>query len=192
MERFDDRLAGARLRERRVEVRLEVVERVDPEDPALAARIGRLQHRRQADLERAVPLAEVTHRGERGLATPCSAKTRRIATLCVIACAVSTPMPGNPSASATAATTGTARSADTVSTPSTECSRPTSLDRRDVGEVDHLARRSLRRGRGRPRSGRRRRRVVRARAHARSPGAGAAPRRRKGPFPPPRAILLRG
>ena len=32
---------------------------------------------------------------------------------------VSVPIPGNPSASATAATTGTARSAETVRTPST-------------------------------------------------------------------------
>ena len=41
-----------------------------------------------------------------------------MATLCVIRCAVSMPMPGSPRASATAATTGTARSAETVSTPS--------------------------------------------------------------------------
>ena len=42
----------------------------------------------------------------------------RIAILCVIRCAVSTPIPGSPRASATAATTGTARSALTVITPS--------------------------------------------------------------------------
>ena len=41
-----------------------------------------------------------------------------MATLCVIRCAVSVPIPGRPRASATAATTGTARSALTVKTPS--------------------------------------------------------------------------
>ena len=55
---------------------------------------------------------------KRGCGTPASAKRRRIATLCVIRCAVSTPIPGRPRASAIAATTGTARSALTVSTPS--------------------------------------------------------------------------
>ena len=55
---------------------------------------------------------------KRGCGTPASASRRRIATLCVIRCAVSMPIPGRPRASATAATTGTARSAETVSTPS--------------------------------------------------------------------------
>ena len=41
-------------------------------------------------------------------------------------------------ARSTAATTGTARSAETVRTPSTSCRRATSLDRVDVREVDHL------------------------------------------------------
>ena len=49
------------------------------------------------------------------------------------------PIPGRPSASATAATTGTARSADTVSTPSTSCRRADVGDGLDVGEVDDLA-----------------------------------------------------
>ena len=64
---------------------------------------------------------------------------RRIAILCVIRCAVSTPIPGSPSASATAATTGTARSAETVSTPSTRVPASDLRDRLDVGEVDRLA-----------------------------------------------------
>src|SRR6478672_84388 len=55
---------------------------------------------------------------KRGCGTPTSASRRRIAILCVIRCAVSTPMPGSPRASAIAATTGTARSALTVRTPS--------------------------------------------------------------------------
>src|SRR5687767_12826823 len=64
---------------------------------------------------------------KRGCGTPASASVRRIAILCVIRCAVSVPIPGRPSASATAATTGTARSADTVRTPSTEWRRATSV-----------------------------------------------------------------
>ena len=63
----------------------------------------------------------------RGCGTPPSASLRRIATLCVIRCAVFVPIPGSPSASATAATTGTARSADTVSAPSTANLRATSI-----------------------------------------------------------------
>src|SRR3954447_24368008 len=54
----------------------------------------------------------------RGCGTPASARRRRIATLCVIRCAVSPPIPGSPGASATGATSGTARSALTVRTPS--------------------------------------------------------------------------
>ena len=74
----------------------------------------------------------------RGCGTPASASRRRIAILCVIRCAVSVPIPGRPRASATAATTGTARSALTVSTPSSR-SRARRLQHRvDVGEVDHL------------------------------------------------------
>src|SRR6476619_4551036 len=64
---------------------------------------------------------------KRGCGTPASSKRRRIATLCVIRCAVSLPIPGSPSVSATAATTGTARSAETVRTPSTSWRRPTSV-----------------------------------------------------------------
>ena len=75
----------------------------------------------------------------RGCGTPASASVLRIAILCVIRCAVSLPIPGSPSSSATAATTGTARSADTVRTPSTAWRRATSVTRGDVGEVDGLA-----------------------------------------------------
>ena len=39
-----------RRRERLVQVRLDVVERLDAEDAALPARVGRLEHRREADL----------------------------------------------------------------------------------------------------------------------------------------------
>ena len=67
--------------------------------------------RRRSDERRAAPRTAAAARRPRRAA-------RRIATLCVIRCAVSTPIPGSPRASATAATTGTARSADTVSTPS--------------------------------------------------------------------------
>ena len=48
-------------------------------------------------------------------------------------------MPGRPSASATAATTGTARSAETVRTPSTEWRRPTSVTAATSREIDGLA-----------------------------------------------------
>ncbi len=64
---------------------------------------------------------------KRGCGTPASASRRRIAILWVIACATAVPIEGRPSASVTAATTGTARSADTVSAPSTPCRRATSV-----------------------------------------------------------------
>src|SRR5262245_55566329 len=66
--------------------------------------------------------AIVRRAAKRGCGTPTSASRRRIATLCVMRCAVSAPIPGSPRASATAATTGTARSAETVSTPSSSMS----------------------------------------------------------------------
>ena len=75
---------------------------------------------------------------KRGCGTPASASRRRIAILWVIKCAVSVPIPGRPRASATAATTGTARSADTVSTPSICKPRRRLQHGRDVGEVDDL------------------------------------------------------
>ena len=49
VEALDDRLPLRRLGERRVEVRVEVVLRGEPEDAALAARVGGLQHGREAD-----------------------------------------------------------------------------------------------------------------------------------------------
>ncbi len=54
----------------------------------------------------------------RGCGTPASASRRRMAILFVISFAVSVPTPGRPSASASRATIGTARSACTVVTPS--------------------------------------------------------------------------
>ena len=71
-------------------------------------------------------------------ARPSSAKARRITILCVIRCATAVPIDGSPRRSVTAATTGTARSAETVSAPSTAWRRATSVDRVDVGEVDRL------------------------------------------------------
>ena len=129
-----------RLGERRVQVRVEVVGGLEAEDAALAARVGRLEHRREADrLERgARPRRGARTAAKRGCGTPASASVRRIATLCVIRCAVSVPIPGRPSASATAATTGTARSAETVSTPSTRVPARRLAHRVEVGEVDHL------------------------------------------------------
>ena len=47
-EPLEDALLLGRLRERRVEVAVEVVGALDPEDAALAARVGRLQHRGHA------------------------------------------------------------------------------------------------------------------------------------------------
>ena len=48
-EFLEDRLAGRRFRQRRVEVPLEVAERTQEEEAALASRVGRLQHGRKAD-----------------------------------------------------------------------------------------------------------------------------------------------
>ena len=82
--------------------------RLDVEDAALAARVGRLQHRRQRRPSSSARAALGRSRApaKRGCGTPASASVRRIAILCVIRCAVSVPIPGSPSASATAATTG--------------------------------------------------------------------------------------
>ena len=75
---------------------------------------------------------------KRGCGTPASASRRRIATLCVIRCALSTPIPGSPRASATAATTGTARSARDGEHAVDLQPRRRLQHRRDVGEVDDL------------------------------------------------------
>ena len=48
-----------------MQVRVDLVERLDAEDAALAARVGRLQHRREADLvRRAAPLRDRADGGE--------------------------------------------------------------------------------------------------------------------------------
>ena len=49
VEAFDDRLLRRRLGERGMHVGVELVLRLDVEDPALAAGVGRLQHRRHPD-----------------------------------------------------------------------------------------------------------------------------------------------
>ena len=49
VEALDDRLLGGGLGERHVQVGVELVLRLDVEDAALPARVGRLQHRRHAD-----------------------------------------------------------------------------------------------------------------------------------------------
>ena len=75
-----------------------------------------------------------------GCGTPSSAKRAAHRDLVASSGApTSVPIPGSPSAPSTAATTGTARSAETVSAPSTACRRATVEHRVDVGEVDRLA-----------------------------------------------------
>jgi hypothetical protein len=65
LEALDDRLLGRRLGQRPVEVPLEVVQRVEPEDAALATRVGRLQHGREPDSARgAARLVQRPHRRE--------------------------------------------------------------------------------------------------------------------------------
>ena len=62
---LEDRLLRRRRRERLVQVRVDVVDRLDEEDPALAAGVGRLQHRREADLVGgAMALRQRAHRSE--------------------------------------------------------------------------------------------------------------------------------
>ena len=65
VEALDDRLAARRLGERGVQVRVEVLARGDEEDPALAARVGRLQDGRHADrVEGGARAQEVARGGE--------------------------------------------------------------------------------------------------------------------------------
>jgi hypothetical protein len=68
VERLDNCLAAAGLRQGGVEVRVEIVRRVEPEDAALPARVGGLEHRRQAGrLQRRVLLAQPAQSCERRL-----------------------------------------------------------------------------------------------------------------------------
>ena len=147
-ELLEDRLAGRRRRERLVQVCVDVVDRLDAEDAALAARVGGLQHGGEPDLVGgAAPLRERC--GPRRSAAAARRRRRagaRIATLCVIRCAVSTPIPGSPRASATAATTGTARSARHREHAVELQPRDRLQHRADVGEVDDAARCRPRRG----------------------------------------------
>ena len=65
VEALDDRLVGRRLGERGVHVPVELVLRLDVEDPALAAGVGGLQHRRDADgVERRPRALHVARAGE--------------------------------------------------------------------------------------------------------------------------------
>ena len=120
-----------------------VVLRVDVEDAALAARVGGLQHGRHADRSRARRARSRGRAPRRSAAagTPASASVRRIAILCVIRCAVVRADPGQPERLGDRRDDGTARSAETVSAPSTACRRATSVTAVDVGEVDRPRRR---------------------------------------------------
>ena len=117
---LDDRLVGRRLGERRVQVPVEVVERLEHEQAALAAGVGRLQDGREADglgrRHRLAPHAHGRVAGLRHAALGEPAPHRDLVRHQVRR--LPSRSPGRPSSSATAATTGTARSAETVSTPS--------------------------------------------------------------------------
>ena len=181
VERLEDRLLVERLRQRRVQVQLEIVLGLEQEEPALPGRVGRLQHRREADpLRRDARLVQRAHRRELRLRHAVLREGARIAILLVIPCATSRPIPGRPSSSATAATTGTARSDATVITPSTAVrgGRPRRPRPRRGSRRPPPRRRA--RARARPRCGRRRRRARRAPSRARARGAGGVPRRRRG------------
>ena len=68
VEALDDRLLGRRFGERGMHVRVELVLRLDVEDAALAAGVGRLQHRRHTDHVESGPSAQhVAGAGEAGL-----------------------------------------------------------------------------------------------------------------------------
>ena len=124
-----------------MQVRLDVVDRVDEEDPALAARVGRLQHRREADLVgRAMPLGQRPQRREPRLRHALLGERAAASRPCASSGAPSRRR--SPAARAprrSPATTGTARSADTVSTPSIGSSATAVEHRVDVREVDDEA-----------------------------------------------------
>ena len=70
-EALEDAFLLHRLRQRCVQVRIEIVRGVDAEDPALAARVGRLQDGGQADgAQCAAPFGERAHRSEGRLRHP--------------------------------------------------------------------------------------------------------------------------
>jgi hypothetical protein len=137
---LEDRTPARPTRERLVQVRVEVVERLDPEDAALAARVGGLQHRREARPRRRRSPSRQRRAPRRSAAA--ARPPRRVPPHRDLVRHpvrdVSDADPGRPSASATAATTGTARSADTVSAPSIRRGAGDLGDRVDVGEVDDL------------------------------------------------------
>ena len=141
-EALEDRLARARLGERGGQVALELAPRLDPEEAALAARVGRLQHRRQRRRPASAAstsLAEASA-GERRLRDAGVGEDAGASRACSsCARATSVPIEGRPSRSVTAATTGTARSADTVSGAVDVMAAGDLGDRVDVGEVDGLA-----------------------------------------------------
>jgi hypothetical protein len=72
VEALDDRLLGARFGERHVQVREQVVLRLDQEQPALAAGVGRLEDCGQADrLERRPRVGDAADRREARLRHAC-------------------------------------------------------------------------------------------------------------------------
>ena len=123
-ELLEDRLPGRGRGERLVQVRLDVVERLDAEDAALTARVGRLEHGREADLLDGAMALRPACAARRSAA---AARPPRRAGAASRPCASSGARSRRRSRaarapSATAATTGTARSAETVSTPSSSTS----------------------------------------------------------------------
>ena len=129
VEALDDRLVGLRLGERDVQMRVELVLRLDVEDAALAARVGGLQHRRDAGrVERGARALQVARSGEPRLRHAARPRASAASRSCASSGARSRGRSRAARASsATAATTGTARSAETVSTPSTAWRRATSV-----------------------------------------------------------------
>ena len=180
-ELLDDRLAGRRLGERRVQVAVEVVERLEQEEAALAAGVGRLEHRREADgLRGRAPLR----------AAPAPPRTAAAARRPRRASAASRPCASSGAPSPCRSPAGRApRRPRRRPAPRGRPNRQRAVDREpardldhalDVDEVDDLGlvgvpEPGARRGCGRPR-----RRAVRAASRAGSRAAGGAPRRRRG------------
>ncbi len=90
-------LVRRRLRERGVQVAVEVFERPQLEQPALPTGVGRFSTAGKPTVSAAGPASRRTRTAaNRGCGTPPSARRRRIATLWVIRCAVAEPIPGRP------------------------------------------------------------------------------------------------
>ena len=179
-ELLEDRLPPPRLGERRMQVRLEVVPRVDAEDAALPARVGRLEHGRHADVSTAS-----THRGCR--APPRSAvAARRLRRGAPHPDLVRHQM-GGLRADPRQAERLRHRCDDRHGAIGRHGERAvdpvrsaTSMHRVDVREVDRLGDVRHRRGRAPRDCGRRRRPGARAPSRAGSRAAGGVRRRRRG------------